>query len=417
MREKLIFNKLKGHIGHELSCLGDASEKVILFCTTCNHILVDIGKDKPQKKKKAFNMNKYKTFEEGSKGSPDQWRKAAEQIFSINSENCLQTLGLSGVPASKDALKLHYRSMIRKVHPDAGGSEDEASRLNAAYDFAMELFFPAGNTPASTSKERRDTGLRAQLLNPITEEEAIRYLNDDDYCISEKKDGKHILVETGKNMAIANKQGLETTLPQTIAKALADMPGMILDGEEIKGVYHVFDILKIGDEDLRRQSYRQRYARLCDLRSVISDQKHLKIVPCIFGTKSKMEFFLKMKSEQREGVVFKKLDAKFAEGRPAAGGDFLKCKFWASLSAIVSEQSTGKSSFISYVFDLQEKKVSMGHCSTLGKKEPKPGDIVEIRYLYAGKEGKLIQPVMLGIRDDVSADECTTKQLKFKRDD
>jgi len=39
---------------------------------------------------------------------------------------------------------------------------------------------------------------------------------------------------------------------------------------------------------------------------------------------------------------------------------------------------------------------------------------LEIKYLYAYKGGKLIQQSLLGIRDDVSPNECTTKQLKYK---
>jgi len=40
---------------------------------------------------------------------------------------------------------------------------------------------------------------------------------------------------------------------------------------------------------------------------------------------------------------------------------------------------------------------------------------VECRYLYAFKEsGCIYQPVYLGTRDDIPAEECTTSQLKFK---
>src|ERR1035437_2430826 len=45
-----------------------------------------------------------------------------------------------------------------------------------------------------TDRERRDTGLRAQLLNPITEDEADKYLTDDDWCAQEKFDGRRMLL-------------------------------------------------------------------------------------------------------------------------------------------------------------------------------------------------------------------------------
>ena len=46
---------------------------------------------------------------------------------------------------------------------------------------------------------------------------------------------------------------------------------------------------------------------------------------------------------------------------------------------------------------------------------PAVGMIVECRYLYAFKEsGCIYQPVYLGVRDDIPADECTVDQLKYK---
>ena len=46
---------------------------------------------------------------------------------------------------------------------------------------------------------------------------------------------------------------------------------------------------------------------------------------------------------------------------------------------------------------------------------PGNGHIIECRYLYAFKEsGSIYQPVYLGERDDITAEECTTAQLKYK---
>jgi bifunctional non-homologous end joining protein LigD len=48
---------------------------------------------------------------------------------------------------------------------------------------------------------------------------------------------------------------------------------------------------------------------------------------------------------------------------------------------------------------------------------PVPGDVVEVRYLYVnGNEGSLFQPVYLGVRKDVTAEECTLdhQSLKYK---
>jgi bifunctional non-homologous end joining protein LigD len=43
--------------------------------------------------------------------------------------------------------------------------------------------------------------------------------------------------------------------------------------------------------------------------------------------------------------------------------------------------------------------------------------VVECRFLYAFKEsGSIFQPVYLGTRDDITTEECTTAQLKYKAD-
>jgi bifunctional non-homologous end joining protein LigD len=45
---------------------------------------------------------------------------------------------------------------------------------------------------------------------------------------------------------------------------------------------------------------------------------------------------------------------------------------------------------------------------------PEKGDIVDVRYLYAYPGGSLYQPVYLGKRDDVGADQCGIGQLKYR---
>ena len=51
----------------------------------------------------------------------------------------------------------------------------------------------------------------------------------------------------------------------------------------------------------------------------------------------------------------------------------------------------------------------------VGREIPQAGDFIEVRYLYAFPEsGSLFQPVYLGVRDDITLEECSTGQLKFK---
>ena len=150
-------------------------------------------------------------------------------------------------------------------------------------------------------------------------------------------------------------------------------------------------------------------------RPLLGGEDTLIVVPAFMGTKAKTDFYYVIKTAEKEGVVFKKLDAVWKEGRPEVGGDMVKCKFWATLSAIVDSEDTGKTSFISYVLDPEGKRVYLGKCTALGKVMPVAGDIVELRYLFWHQGGKLTQAVFLGIRDDVDPTTCTTSQLKVKK--
>ena len=47
-------------------------------------------------------------------------------------------------------------------------------------------------------------------------------------------------------------------------------------------------------------------------------------------------------------------------------------------------------------------------------KMPTKGALVELRYLYAFREGCLYQPLYLGERDDVERAACSVSQLKYK---
>jgi bifunctional non-homologous end joining protein LigD len=232
-------------------------------------------------------------------------------------------------------------------------------------------------------------------------------------------DGEHgIIKKEGSKIVAANKQGLEKSLPRSVEEAIQSLSyDVTLDGELIGGRFYVFDILQDQDTDCRSFTYKTRYERL---RKIFPDYQlgSLHLVPAVWSTSAKSAMFTKLKAEDREGIVFKRMDTPWSEGRPEVGGNMIKCKFWASLSAIVSEEETGKSSFVSYVLDAKTgERVDLGRCSALGKVMPKAGDVVELKYLYCHKGGKLIQQSLLGIRDDVSPDECTTKQIKFKGKD
>jgi bifunctional non-homologous end joining protein LigD len=256
---------------------------------------------------------------------------------------------------------------------------------------------------------RTDTGLRPQLLNSIDEDEALTLLQDPNWLIQEKLDGRHVVIKNDRGViTAANKQGLETQIPEEVINSVKYL-NAVFDGELVDGVFHCFDLLELKGTDLKHLSYKYRLNYLTSLTSTA----FFRIVPSYFD--NKLEIFNRFKAEGKEGVVFKRFDASFTEGRPNTGGDMLKCKFVNTLSAIVSEGETGKNSFYYHVLDSRGNKIPLGSC-TVGVKTriPVAGDVVEIRYLYGHRGGCLNQPVFLDLRDDVDPCECVESQIKYK---
>jgi bifunctional non-homologous end joining protein LigD len=267
----------------------------------------------------------------------------------------------------------------------------------------------AGIGTSVTEREQRDTGLRAQLLNPITEDEAEAYLVNDNWCAQEKFDGKRMMLrKSGAEIVAANRDGLCIGFPNAIAEQLAQINrDFVIDGEVVGETFYAFDLLEIGETDLRPTPYRKR------LRVLLTQFGKLHgniFVAETVGGKYKPSFLLKLKSASKEGVVFKDLRAPWEAGRPASGGSALKCKFWATCSCVVVKVNARRS------VEIALGGTSIGNVTIPPNYDiPAIGQVVEIRYLYVTDVGgSLYQPVYLGKRDDVRAEECTMERQRIK---
>lgn len=260
-----------------------------------------------------------------------------------------------------------------------------------------------------------ETTANVQLLNPIDEKEAERYLSDNEYWMQEKFDGKRIRLhyDVGK-VKIFNKKGKEIMCPADLeegAKRLSVLwTECQLDGEMIGKNYYVFDIMSFCGNNLENNPYEERY----DFLQQRTLPKGMILAPCYVNEEEKREAYNLFKKNKKEGVVFKKCTAPYVYGRPASGGDQVKCKFWASASCVVTEQNGNKRSVGLMLFE-NGKPVFVGKVTIPPNFDiPSKGDIVEVKYLYATSAKQLYQSIYLGKRDDVDASECVTGQLKFK---
>jgi len=264
--------------------------------------------------------------------------------------------------------------------------------------------------------DKRPSGILPQLPNPIEEAEVELLLRDDNYCAQEKFDGRHLLVrKQDDDLEGINKKGFIVGLPQTVANDLRRLAGSFIpDGESIGDDYHTFDLLEHNGDNLRPLPYRIRLVRLVNLLLSSSPHPHLRLVETAFTTEQKTELWERLRRENREGIVFKRLDAPYTPGKPNSGGSQLKFKLVATLSAVVARINVQRSVEISLLKG--RSLVSCGNVAIPANHEiPPVGAIVEVRYLYAFRESlALHQPVYLGQRDDVDPGECLVSQLKFK---
>jgi bifunctional non-homologous end joining protein LigD len=275
-----------------------------------------------------------------------------------------------------------------------------------------------GSSYQNTEQAGNKSDFLPQLLNPISEKEAMNLITDKGWTSQEKMDGERRAAhaENGNVIGI-NRKGLIVALPQAIVdelQALASKLGAIrIDGELIGEVLHVFDLHVYKGKNIHAVPWlvRMRLAQ-----TVLSGCKYLRAVPVAVTTAEKLSLWGDVSSAKGEGIVFKEKDSFVCAGRPNSGGDWLKCKFTSSGSCIVTGINKGKSSVRIGLLDSRDNQmVSVGNVTIPPNYPiPKVGEIVEVEYLYAYRGGSLYQPVYRGVRVDLDMSACTLGQLKYK---
>lgn len=265
-----------------------------------------------------------------------------------------------------------------------------------------------------SGNEGRDSGIRCQLLNAVDESELVRLLADKQHCLQEKHDGRRLLVrKQGDEITGINRRGLVVTLPGPIRRAVEELPvDALIDGEAVGDTLHAFDLLEVKGNNLRQQGYLQRYAGLL----MLLDPEHraLRPVSTMVMPADKQAMFQTYRQCGSEGVVFKKIDAPFSMGRPNSGGTQLKFKFVESASFLVTGHNAKRSVTLG-LYD-GDKLVAAGNVTIPPNHAvPAAGEVVDVKYLHAFREsGSIYQPVYIGPRSDILANECGTDQLKYK---
>lgn len=280
----------------------------------------------------------------------------------------------------------------------------------------------SGKAYQGTENAGRTTDFVPQLLNVITEEEAMRLIEDDAYAMQEKYDGDRRAANADAQGEVfgMNKKGLSVPLPECIAaelRAISTRDGEIrLDAEIIGETLFVFDMhVERGDSLRTSLGWLERMALA---RQSVSKCQHVKAIPVAITTAEKRALWDKVKAAKGEGLVFKLRNCVVKEGRPNSGGDWLKFVFRARSSFCVLGNKIGKRSANIGVLNDAGEMVSVGHVTIPANATiPSANDVLDVLYHYAYLNGALHIPVYICKRTDVDVSECRSDRLKYKPED
>ena len=245
-------------------------------------------------------------------------------------------------------------------------------------------------------------------------------MDNDEWALQHKLDGvRFMLGKAGKSSPYAlNRKGKRASIPTVIWNAVDKLDkDFLLDGELIGETFHVFDILEYMGKCLRKNSLIQRVKVLQDFLKNDLISQNVIYTPIYTNKEDKRKVYNSLLSENKEGVVFKHLDAHYCIGRPASGGNYLKFKFYSTCSCVVTDLNKKRSAAIGLYKG--RKVVKAGNVTIPVNFElPEIGSVVEVKYLYARKQsGALYQPIYLGNRTDIDPSECQQSQLKYKAEE
>ncbi len=269
----------------------------------------------------------------------------------------------------------------------------------------------------SVSKARNVVVAAPQLLNEIDEQEMAAKLDDPLYCAQEKFNGERAGLISSFTGAVSgsNKRGQPRTLPLVVVEGIEALcMSARFDGEMIGDAYYIFDLLDLGVGSLEAMSYEYRLAELNRIRCGL-DATVFPVVYTAFTADEKNALVAELRARNAEGVVFKKISEPHTPGRPSSGGDWLKCKFWATATVQVASLNA-KRSVAMQMYDAQGNAVPVGNVTVKPKQAiPAVGDFIEVTYLYAhGNGGSLVQPEFMFARTDVDVEDANIKQLKYR---
>ena len=278
-------------------------------------------------------------------------------------------------------------------------------------------------------------------------------LNDPSYIAQEKLDGMRAIVHiTTSGLRIFSRsagvedptQPLEKTsaLPHLARLSFPDLTGTILDGEilapgvdcaTLSGTVHrkngnggnstvhlyVFDVLRVGDQDLCDSPLGARLIHLAVLEPQFQS-KYIHILPWVTTKAEKHKLYESVLARGGEGIMLKRIDATYVRGgRPA--NNWYKVKKSSTFDCVVMGFTRGKGKYNStigaVVFGqyVDGKLTELGQASGMSdeirlRMSAHPGQFLGKVVLIQGMErlrsGAIRHPRFITMRDDKRPTDC-----------
>jgi bifunctional non-homologous end joining protein LigD len=262
----------------------------------------------------------------------------------------------------------------------------------------------AASVPGTAPLTAAITGLIPMRAEALAEDDLEKYLTDPNWVCQKKYDGERSPASMRREgITATNLKGMVRTLAATSEGELKRLLAMtdfgneretVVDGEEMPGgIYVVYDVTTLRDNDVRKLPFEERYAMLEEL---FADHLGL-LAPTAFSETEKREMLAQARRENWEGLMFREVSGEYIHGRTSV---ILKFKLWASATCRVLTTNAKRSVQLA-VLDEKGDEVFIGNVTVPPSMDiPEVDALVEVRYLYAHVGGSLYQPVLLGVRTD-----------------
>lgn len=254
------------------------------------------------------------------------------------------------------------------------------------------------------------------LAESVAESYFPTLLQSEAWVMEQKLDGHRVMIHLrdGLTPLVTTRNGNRYTrgLPPGLLEGMPQGE-WLLDGELVGKTYYVFDILEANGLVRPESSLEHRRSVLEAFMSLVTTP-HIRITYQAKTPEEKQALYVKCKVENAEGVMLKHKDSAYRPGLRSS--EILKHKFTETADVVVLDvRDDGKDSVRLGAYDATGNLVDVGRSSLIGKEkrgEIQKGDVLEVKYLYLGANGRLYQPTILHKRDDKLPQECTTAQFK-----